>query len=150
MPLEETSEFTVNGSVACSPALAANKRTADRQGLSCGRWFLDSILIAVLAAVLIAPVVETILAQALPIFVVRKFGGSFRVQIIISTVIFAVCHFSESAAVGISAGVIGGFYFAFTYAHWREKSRWASFWVTATSHAIHNGIIVGLMALLGT
>ena len=93
-----------------------------------------------LVVVLIAPVVETMLAQALPIFVVRKFGGSFRVQIIISTVLFAACHFHEGVVAGISAGVIGGFYFGFTYAHWREKSRWTSFWVTATSHAIHNGI----------
>jgi hypothetical protein len=99
-----------------------------------------------LVAVLIAPVVETMLAQALPIFVVRKFGGSFRVQIIISAVLFAACHFPEGVVAGISAGVIGGFYFGFTYAHWREKSRWASFWVTATSHAIHNGIVVGLLA----
>jgi uncharacterized membrane protein len=103
-----------------------------------------------LVAVLIAPVLETMLAQALPIFVVRKFGGSFRVQIIISAVLFAACHFSEGVVTGISAGVIGGFYFGFTYAHWREKSRWASFWVTAASHAIHNGIAVGLLAVFGT
>jgi len=109
-------------------------------------WGIGELFLIV---VLIAPAIETMLLQALPIFVVRKFGGSFRVQIIISTVIFAACHFPEGAAVGISAGVIGGFYFGFTYAHWREKSRWASFWVTATSHAIHNGIAVGLLVLFG-
>ena len=102
-----------------------------------------------LVAVVIAPPVETLLCQALPIFVARKLKASFRVQVIVSTVIFTVCHITEGFITTISAGLVGGFYFAFTYAHWRQKSRWTCFWVTALSHAIHNGIAVGLLALLG-
>ncbi len=102
-----------------------------------------------LVMVVIAPPVETLLLQALPIFIARKFNASFRLQIIVSTAVFAACHFLEGIVTGIAAGLIGGFYFAFTYAHWREKSRWTSFWVTAVSHSIHNGICIGLLALLG-
>jgi len=103
-----------------------------------------------LVIVVIAPLVETLLLQSLPIFVARKFNASFRLQVIVSMVLFAACHFYfEGIVTGIAAGVIGGFYFAFTYAHWREKSRWTAFWVTAVSHAIHNGIVIGLAMLAG-
>ncbi|HUT30212.1 MAG TPA: CPBP family glutamic-type intramembrane protease [Sedimentisphaerales bacterium] len=102
-----------------------------------------------LVGVLIAPPLETLLLQALPVFVARKLKASFRVQVIVSTVIFAACHIMEGFTTAISAGLVGGFYFGFTYVHWRQKSRWTGFWVTALSHAIHNGIGVGLLAVLG-
>jgi uncharacterized membrane protein YeaQ/YmgE (transglycosylase-associated protein family) len=102
-----------------------------------------------LVAVLIAPPVETLLLQALPVFVARKLKASFRVQVIVSTVIFMACHIPEGFITTISAGLVGGFYFAFTYVHWRQKSRWTGFWVTSLSHTIHNGIAVGLLAVLG-
>ena len=57
--------------------------------------------------VVIAPLAETLLFQALPIFVARKLNASFNSQIIVSTAIFAACHFLEGIATGISAGVIG-------------------------------------------
>ncbi len=101
-----------------------------------------------LVVVLIAPPVETLLCQALPVFVARKLKASFRVQVIVSTVIFTVCHIPEGFITTISAGLVGGFYFAFTYVHWRQKSRWTGFWVTALSHAIHNGIGAGLLAVV--
>ncbi|MHC4616612.1 MAG: CPBP family glutamic-type intramembrane protease [Planctomycetota bacterium] len=113
------------------------------------REFLDwPMAVIFLLAVLIAPPVETLLLQALPVFVARKLKASFRVQVIVSTLTFTACHITEGFITTISAGVVGGFYFAFTYAHWRQKSRWTSFWVTALSHTIHNGIAAGLLALL--
>jgi hypothetical protein len=96
-----------------------------------------------------APLVETLLLQALPIFIVRLLRGSLRTQILVSALIFALLHLPEGLGTGISAGVVGGLYFAFAYAHWRTKSRWQAFWVTAGSHAIHNGIAFVLLVLLG-
>ncbi|MHC4121893.1 MAG: CPBP family intramembrane glutamic endopeptidase [Planctomycetota bacterium] len=109
-------------------------------------WPMGAIF---LVTVLIAPPVETLLLQALPVFVARKLKASFRVQVIVSTVIFTVCHIPQGFITTISAGLVGGFYFAFTYVHWRQKSRWTSFWITALSHTIHNGIGVGLLAVVG-
>lgn len=103
----------------------------------------------VLVVVLIAPPAETVFLQALPIYVARRFKASFRLQIIVSTVVFAACHIPESIVTAVAAGVVGGFYFAFTYAHWRQKSRWTAFWVTAVSHCIHNGICIAILVLLG-
>jgi membrane protease YdiL (CAAX protease family) len=102
-----------------------------------------------LVIVLIAPPVETLLCQALPIFIVRKLRASFRWQVICSTVFFAACHLPEGFITTIAAGAVGGFYFAFAYAHWREKSRWTSFWVTSVSHSIHNLIVWILLLLVG-
>ena len=45
----------------------------------------------------------------------------------------------------VAAGIIGGFYFSFAYAHWRKQSRWQAFWVTAGAHAIHNSIAFAMM-----
>lgn len=100
-------------------------------------------------AVLIAPPVETLVMQALPIFIARILKGSFGVQILAGTVVFSLFHIPEGIATFISAGIVGGFYFSFAYARSRRKSRWKAFWVTALSHAIHNGIAFMILLLLG-
>jgi len=109
-------------------------------------WDMGTIFLAI---VVIGPVVETLLLQALPIYVARKFNAPFIWQIIISMVIFTSLHLLEGIPTGIAAGLVGGFYFAFTYAHWREKSRWTAFWVTAISHAFNNAVAFALLALGG-
>jgi len=98
---------------------------------------------------LVAPPLETLIFQALPIFIVRWRKGSLRTQILVSTFIFAAAHFPEGIAVGVSAGVIGGLYFAFAYAHWRRHARWRAFWVTTLVHAIHNGIAFIMLIVAG-
>ena len=59
----------------------------------------------------------------------------------ISMVAFAAVHFIESALSGIAAGIIGGFYYAFAYAHWSRKSHSIAFKVTAGAHAMGNSLI---------
>lgn len=100
-------------------------------------WPLAAIFIVI---VIVAPVLETLLCQALPVAIARRFTRRFAVQVIVALIPFAILHFFNGIASGICAGVIGGFYFAFTYVHWREHARWTAFWVTAVSHALHNGV----------
>ena len=102
-----------------------------------------------LIIVVLAPVYETLLLQALPIFIARKFKAPFAVQVISSMVLFASIHFFDGIAAGICAGIIGGFYFAFTFAHWRDKSRWTAFWVTALAHSINNAAAFIMLVLSG-
>lgn len=97
----------------------------------------------------VAPILETLLFQALPIFIVRRLKGSFGLQIAISTLLFSLAHLPEGLITGISAGLIGGLYFAFAYAYWRKRSRWKAFRVTAVAHSIHNGIAFLLLLLAG-
>lgn len=109
-------------------------------------WSAAAIFLII---VVMAPVYETLLLQALPIFIARKLKAPFAVQVLASMVVFAVPHFLDGISAGICAGMIGGFYFAFTFAHWREKSRWTAFWVTALAHAIHNAIAFVMLLLAG-
>jgi hypothetical protein len=95
--------------------------------------------------VVIAPTVETLLFQALPIAVMRLFKAGFRWQVFAATTLFAAVHFTEGVAVGAGAGLVGGFYFSFTYAHWRGRSRWTALWTTTLCHAIHNAIAILLL-----
>jgi len=114
-----------------------------------GRRFKAATLVIFIEIVLMAPVIETFICQAFPIFVARVFRASFRIQVFVSLVVFAVPHFGYGIASGICAGLTGGFYFGFTYAHWRQKSRWTAFWTTALSHSLHNGFVFVLALMIG-
>lgn len=102
-----------------------------------------------LIVVVLAPVYETLLLQALPIFIARKFKAPFAYQIVASMAVFATLHIFEGILTAIAAGMVGGFYFAFTYAHWCQKSHWTAFWVTAVSHALSNAFALTLLLLTG-
>ena len=114
------------------------------------RTLLDiSMPVAFWMLLVVAPLLETLIFQAFPIFIVRVLKGSIRLQILISALLFAAAHFPQGIAIGVSAGVIGGLYFAFAYAHWRTKSRRQAFGITTCCHAIHNGIAFILLVVLG-
>jgi Type II CAAX prenyl endopeptidase Rce1-like len=99
--------------------------------------------------VLLAPVWETLIFQAFPIWIARRCNARFSVQILASVVPFFIAHALKGVTTGLAAGLLTGFYLAFTYAHWREQTRWTAFWTTAGSHAIHNGIVIPLAIALG-
>ena len=99
--------------------------------------------------VVIAPILETLILQAFPVWIARLCKARFSVQILVSVIPFTIVHAMEGAATGVAAGLIGGFYFAFTYVHWRERRRWTAFWTTAVSHAIHNAILIPLAFAFG-
>ncbi len=101
----------------------------------------------IVAACLVAPIVETVLLQTLPVALMRAWGQRFWIQVIASAGLFAAPHFGESLGTGLGTGLAGGFYFAFTYVHWREKSLSHAFWMTATSHAARNTLAVVVMLL---
>lgn len=90
--------------------------------------------------VILAPLIETLMFQTIPISIIKWFKLSFSFQIIISFLLFSIAHFLVGWQVGISAGIIAGFYLAFTYAHWINKSHLTAFWTTALSHSIRNFI----------
>ncbi len=103
----------------------------------------------IIVGVVIAPILETLLFQAFPVWIARLCKARFSIQVVSSVVPFFLVHAIEGIQTGIAAGLISGFYFAFTYVHWREKRRWTAFWVTTTSHAIHNAIAIPLALALG-
>jgi len=94
-----------------------------------------------------APLVETVLLQTLPVALMRAWGQRFWIQVVVSAGLFAAPHFGESLGTGLGTGLAGGFYFAFTYVHWREKSLSHAFWMTAGSHAARNAPAVAALLL---
>ncbi len=109
--------------------------------LGIGEWFL--------LIVVVAPVFETIGLQLLPIEILRLLNAKLPVQIAVSTVLFFIPHAIEDIGTGITAGLLGGFYLAFIYAHLRGRSWWSATWMTIASHAIHNLLAMGLALATG-
>jgi hypothetical protein len=101
------------------------------------------------AGVVIAPIFETLIFQAFPVWIARLCKARFSIQILASMIPFTIIHSIEGVQTGIAAGLVSGFYLAFTYTHWREYKRWSAFWITAVSHAIHNVILISLALALG-
>ena len=83
-------------------------------------------------------IAETLVFQAIPIALLSLAGASFGTQVVASMILFALAHFVKSIQHGISAGIRGGFYFAFVYAHWRRVSFWRAFWMTSLVHGLNN------------
>jgi hypothetical protein len=95
--------------------------------------------------IILGPIIETLLLQTLPVNIGQLIGLRFAGQILISIIPFAWLHFSRSIGAGIGAGIIGGFYSAFTYVFWKTKSQQTAFWVTAFSHCLYNLAIFAMI-----
>jgi len=98
--------------------------------------------------VLLVPILETLIFQAFPIFIARLFKAAIKWQILVSMLFFMSIHLlGNSILSGILAGSIGGFYLAFIYSHWRNKSRWDAFEMTVAAHFFHNLVLAFLWFL---
>ncbi len=94
--------------------------------------------------VLVAPVLETLLTQSLPIGIVRALKQSRLVQFLAGSVPFAALHFIGGVGTGIAAGMVGGIFFSHAYLEGRERSRWTAIWITAVLHSLHNLVVFPL------
>jgi hypothetical protein len=104
-----------------------------------------------LSIVIWAPILETLLCQALPIEMMRaaerRYRSRLREPIIVSMVFFTIGHFGADIATIVVGGIVGGFYLAFTYAHWRSRSVAIALLATAICHAAWNLVpFLGLLA----
>lgn len=111
-------------------SFGASKRDAPE---SIGPWIIGSVFVI--------PWLETLVYQSMPIGICRRLGLGASMQVILSTSLFFTAHLSLGLSSGIAAGLVGGFYLAFTYIRWRRRSWWTAFWVTSLSHAIGNGLV---------
>jgi hypothetical protein len=90
-----------------------------------------------LQIVVLGPMIETLLFQALPIELARIAGVSKAWRLLPSVLLFASAHFFVTISKGITAGVIFGLYSAFAYVRSRESS---VFEALCTTICIHSGI----------
>ena len=113
-----------------------------------GRTDLDgySPLALVGLTVFVGPLFETLVFQC----VALELAGSLRLrrflQFAVSIVPFAIAHFFAGIPTFVSAGVIAGFYFAFTYDHWKQESFFVGVAMTFILHSSFN--LVGVLGML--
>lgn len=99
----------------------------------------------IVVTVLVAPILETFFLQTVPVAIARALGARFWIQVLASLVPFAALHFPAGIGTGVGAGLVGGFYIAFTYVRWREESFSAAFTMTAGTHALRNALAVAVI-----
>lgn len=90
--------------------------------------------------VVFAPILETLLLQSLPVRIAEIFTGKTDVLFLCAWLPFALLHFTNSFLSGIGAGLIGGYYIAFTYVVFLRRSHGQAFFATAAVHALGNAI----------
>jgi hypothetical protein len=98
-----------------------------------------SAIKVILLLAIVGPVLETLIFQWAPIQLLCRFRVSTTFQILASIAFFAGAHyFSAGIPTGIAAGLVLGFYLAFSFVTWRKISATAAFGMTAAIHAAHN------------
>lgn len=113
------------------------------------RNFIDSPAFHILLfGGVIIPIIETILFQAIPIKLIKLLKGNLTFQIIFSTLLFTIAHFMVDWRIGLSVGLVAGYYLAFSYAFWLKTNFKTAFYVTAASHIIRNLFALGLVIIL--
>jgi hypothetical protein len=106
---------------------------------------LPLVQLVALVAV-IGPLFETVAFQCLPLELTAALGLRRAARLIISIVPFALMHQFAGVPTVVAAGVVGGFYFAFTYERWRRESLMAGVLMTFLLHSSYN--LVGVLGML--
>jgi ABC-type multidrug transport system permease subunit len=91
-----------------------------------------------LIAVIFSPILETLLLQLLPVWLLSRWNRSEPVKFIASTALFTLSHTGHGIGIAIGVGLVCGAIFAFSAILWAKRSLSASFWVVCCVHAIHN------------
>lgn len=98
-------------------------------------------------AIILAPIIETLLGQMLPILIARRFTKSSLIIIIISALVFALPHCTKNVTKFLPAFPAGIIY-AFTFLHWLEKSKTKAYWITCAAHCLYNLILTSPIIFL--
>ncbi len=99
-----------------------------------------------LLAVIVAPVLETLAGQVLPVYAVSRFTRSKVAQIAAATALFAALHVGYGAAYALLL-LPTALLLAIAYRRWLDASFGHAFCVTVAIHALVNGIAVAFQAL---
>ncbi|MBC3833299.1 CPBP family intramembrane metalloprotease [Undibacterium amnicola] len=88
--------------------------------------------------VLYIPLLETLLAQVLPIEIIRRVGGGSVACIVVSALLFGGGHYLNGGLAHGLTTLSGGLVFAFAYVFARPHGFWAAFISACTAHIVHN------------
>ena len=100
-------------------------------------------------ACIVAPMLETLFGQWLPIWIVGLFTNSRDKMLWLSALFFALLH--SPAGIGISVALFGlSLILSWSFMLNRESSRWRAYWVTAVIHALHNLVSLVMFFCIST
>ncbi len=97
-------------------------------------------------AVLLIPPVETLLAQLIPMEVLRRLGGGAGVCVVASALLFGIGHFLNGGLAHGLATFTTGLVFASGYVCWRPAGVLPAFVAANTTHATHNFVLLFVLA----
>ena len=100
-----------------------------------------------IAAIFLAPLIETLMNQWFPIWLAMKVTHRPVVAVWFSTVLFGAIHL-HAGVYGFVATVGAGFFLAVAFLHARPFSRKRAYWTTAAIHAGVNGIALTVAVIL--
>lgn len=103
----------------------------------------------VIMAILLAPLLETLLAQVLPIELGRRLGAGPVLCILPSAVLFGLGHYLNGGLVHGTTTLFSGLVFASAYVALRGRGARPAFVAAASAHAVQNAIAVSFMLLQG-
>ncbi len=101
-----------------------------------------------LAALVYAPIVETLIAQCLPIELLRKLRAPNAFIVLVCAVVFGLGHYTSN---GVNHGIktfVDGAIFGSLYLQTRKHSLSASYWVVAIAHFTNNLLVLSVGAML--
>ncbi len=94
----------------------------------------------------LAPILETLIGQWVPILMVRQLTSRDWPALVVTTFLFAGLHFVSWDAMIFVATIPVGFVLAWSFLVWQRRSLAYAIGVTAAIHACHNAIALLLMA----
>ncbi len=99
-------------------------------------------------AVLFIPIYETLLAQVLPIEIIRRIGGNRLICIALSALLFGGGHYVNGGLVHGVMTFVGGAVLGFAYTLARSQGFWPAFVTASIAHGIHNFVLLFVVARL--
>ncbi len=106
-------------------------------------WLADySVLELVLIAVVLGPIIETVVAQWLPIAAGRRLFRDDAHAVLLSGWIFGWLHVSQGAML-VLIMFTTGLVLAWTFLVWRDRGLWSALVMTIAVHALLNAVALG-------
>jgi hypothetical protein len=106
-------------------------------------------LLSMVVALVIAPLLETLVLQMGPAAMVRAFGGGERVVFLAASIPFGLIHLGIALRAGAATLLLGGF-LALSFVVWSRRSFKQAYWMTAAVHAVYNLLIFGVVIATGS
>ena len=112
-------------------------------------WLAEySVAELIVIAIVVGPILETALAQWVPIALGRRLFRRDSYAVLMSAWIFGWLHFNQGALL-VLIMFTSGLVLAWTFVVWRERGLWQAFAMTFGVHALLNSIALAAALLTG-